>query len=103
VKFVKVAKTSDVPDDAALQVKVNGSEVALVRCEGEIYAVSDICSHELAYLSEGFVEDCTIECPLHGSSFDVRTGKVLSLPAAEDIATYQVRIEGDYVLVGIEE
>lgn len=96
-------KAADVPDGAALQVEVDGEPVALVRCQDGIFAVHDICSHEHAHLSEGFVENCTIECPLHGSMFDVRTGQPLSLPANEPVKTYAVRVEGDDVLVESRE
>jgi len=65
------------------------------------YATTDICSHAYAELSEGYldIDDCTIECPLHGSRFDIATGAVLTLPAYEPIATYPVRVEGEDVLV----
>ncbi len=103
MNYVKVASTGDVGSDQALQVEVGGEKLALLRCDGEIHAVSDICTHELAYLSEGFVEGCTLECPLHGSQFDVRTGEVKSLPATADVKKYDVKIEGDDVLVGIDD
>jgi nitrite reductase/ring-hydroxylating ferredoxin subunit len=103
MRYVPVAKVADIKDDEALQVIVDGHPYALLWCEGQVRAVDDICTHEHAYLSEGFVEDCTIECPLHGSQFDARTGKVLSLPATQDLPVFEVKVEGDEISIGIPE
>jgi len=104
-KFVKIAKTQDIPDNEVRAFEVDGRRIALYHCGHEFYATTDICSHAYAELSEGFLDcdDRTIECPLHGSRFDIRTGTVLSLPAYEPIATYPVRVESDDVLVAIED
>ena len=102
-EFVKVASLSEIPDDEAKQVEVRGRKLALRKVGDEVYAIADICTHEHAYLSEGFCEGYEIECPLHGSIFDVRSGEVKSLPATQDLETYPVKIEGDEVLVGMEE
>ncbi len=78
-------------------------EVALVRTrDGDFHAVSDVCSHGAVSLSDGEVEDCTIECWLHGSRFDLRTGRPLSLPAVQPIAVYPVTLDGDSVLVDVD-
>jgi nitrite reductase/ring-hydroxylating ferredoxin subunit len=100
--FVKVASVDDIPAGEALQVETNGLTLALVRADGGVYCVQDVCSHEQAFLSEGFVEGCEIECPLHGSIFDVRTGDVKSLPATEPIKTFPVKVENGDVLVDVE-
>jgi MocE subfamily Rieske [2Fe-2S] domain protein len=102
-KFVKVAKVDDIPSGEALQVEADGQTLALVRVGDEVFCVADICTHEHAHLSEGFCEGYEIECPLHGSIFDVRTGAVKSLPATEDLKTYPVKLEDGEVLVGVEE
>lgn len=101
--FVKCAKVDDIPAGEALQVEVEGKTLALVRNDGEVYCISDICSHEHAFLSEGFVEECEIECPLHGSIFDVRTGEVKSLPATENVKTFPTKIEDGEVLVDVSD
>ncbi len=101
-RFVKVADVNDIPNGEALQVQADGETLALVRVDGEVYCINDICTHEHAHLSEGFCEGHEIECPLHGSIFDVRTGEVKSLPATEDVKTYPVKLEGDEVHVGLE-
>jgi len=67
-----------------------------------VFAVDDICSHAEVSLSEGDVEDGRVECWLHGSRFDLRTGKATSLPATEPIAVFPVKVEGDEVLVDVE-
>jgi len=82
-------------------VEVEGTEVALVRVGAEVFAIRDECSHASIALSEGDVEDCTLECWLHGSQFDLRTGQPLSLPATEPVAVYPVRIDDDDVLVDV--
>ena len=101
-KFVKVAKVEDIPDGEALQADAGGESVALVQVNGEVFCVQDICTHEHAHLSEGFCEGYEIECPLHGSIFDVRTGEVKSLPATEDLKTFPVKVEDGEVLVEID-
>jgi MocE subfamily Rieske [2Fe-2S] domain protein len=101
--FVKVAKIEDIPNGEALQVEAGGETLALVKVGEDVYCIHDICTHEHAHLSEGFCEGTEIECPLHGSIFDVRTGEVKSLPATEDIKTYPVKVEDGEVLVGIDE
>ncbi len=82
-------------------VTVAGVDVALVRDGEEFYAIYDECSHAAIPLSEGDVEGCLIECWLHGSTFDLRTGKPTTLPAFEPVAVYPVRVEGDDVLVDV--
>jgi 3-phenylpropionate/trans-cinnamate dioxygenase ferredoxin subunit len=101
--FVKVATIQAIPENGLYVAEYAGQRITLYNLGGQIYATTDICSHAYAELSEGFLDtdDCTIECPLHGSRFDIRTGAVLSLPAYAPIATYPVRIEGDEVLVEI--
>jgi 3-phenylpropionate/trans-cinnamate dioxygenase ferredoxin subunit len=101
--FTRVCALSDVPDDEALAVELGGEPVAIVRARGEVFAIRDVCSHAEVPLSEGEVDGCTIECWLHGSRFDLRTGKPTGMPATEPVPVYPVKIEGDDVLVAIEE
>lgn len=93
--FTKVCTLGDLDEDTPLRVEVGGTQVAVVRTEGEVFAVNDICSHANVSLSEGEVEDHQIECWLHGSTFDLRTGKPSGLPATRPIPVYPVKIEGD--------
>ncbi|TDQ45948.1 non-heme iron oxygenase ferredoxin subunit [Actinorugispora endophytica] len=100
--FTKVCALGDVPEEGALGVEVGDTPVAIVRSEGEVYAISDICSHAEVNLSEGEVEDGTIECWLHGSCFDLRSGKPINPPATQAVPTYVVKIDGDDVLVSLD-
>ncbi|AKG42258.1 non-heme iron oxygenase ferredoxin subunit [Streptomyces xiamenensis] len=93
--YVRACVLGDLAEDTPKRVEVGGVPVAVVLTEGEVFAVHDICSHANVSLSEGEVEDCRIECWLHGSSFDLRTGKPSGLPATRPIPVYSVKIEGD--------
>ena len=95
-------KLSDLPDVGAVQVRIDGRPLSVVRAEdGSLHAIDDICTHANVSLSEGEVEDTTIECWLHGSRFDLRTGEPTGLPATVPVGVYAVTIEGDDVLVDI--
>lgn len=99
--FVQAAALADIPQGGVLAVDIDGAEIALVRDGDDIYALRDECSHAAIPLSEGDVEGCEIECWLHGSRFDVRTGEPVNLPATQPVATYPIKIEGDTVMVDL--
>ena len=94
--FLRACALADLHDDAALGVHVDGQDVALARHGDEVLAIEDMCSHASVALSEGDYEisdgDCTVECWLHGSKFDLRTGKPTGLPATEPVATFPVEV-----------
>ncbi len=90
--FERACSLSDVAEDEALGVTVGAYEVAVARHGEEVFAVENVCSHAAVALSEGEVEDCTVECWLHGSRFDLRTGKPTGLPATEPVATFPVDV-----------
>ena len=100
--YHKACAVADVPDEGAIRVVVGGVPIAVVRSDGEIYAIFDVCSHQDVPLSEGDVEDGGIECWLHGSRFDLRTGAPTGLPATKPVATYPVTVEGSDVFVKLE-
>ncbi len=90
----------ELPEVGAIQVILGGEMIAVVRDEnGDVHAISDMCTHATVPLSEGEVEDCTIECWLHGSRFDLRTGEPTGLPAITPVDVYPVTIDGDDVYV----
>jgi len=92
----------EVWEGAPLAVDVHGQAVALYRFGDEIHAVGDFCPHQKnVRLSEGFLDGDTIECPMHQSCFNVKTGAVLSPPAREGLPVFKVRIEDGQVLVEI--
>jgi 3-phenylpropionate/trans-cinnamate dioxygenase ferredoxin component len=92
--FTEVVALRDLAEGTARRVMVDGVPVALVRTEGQVFAVSDVCSHADVSLSEGEVDGCTLECWLHGSRFDLRTGQPTGLPATVAVPVYPVTIEG---------
>ena len=99
--FVRACAVSDVPEGGVISVVLDGDEIAIVKTEGEFFAIRDWCSHAAVPLSEGDVDGCTIECWLHGSRFDLRSGKPTAMPATAPVPVYPVKIEGDDVLVSI--
>jgi 3-phenylpropionate/trans-cinnamate dioxygenase ferredoxin component len=102
--FQRASALADVPVGGVIAVDVEGVEIALVRCEDEVFAIRDECSHASIALSEGDVdtEGCEIECWLHGSRFDLRTGKPTGLPAYEPVPIYPCKVENDAVLVDVD-
>ena len=105
MSFTRACGLADLEDGKPAAVTVDEVEVALVRSGDEVFAIRDECSHAAIALSEGYVDavdgTCTIECWLHGSTFDLRTGRPTTLPAFEPVAVYSVRLEGDDVLVDV--
>jgi 3-phenylpropionate/trans-cinnamate dioxygenase ferredoxin subunit len=101
--FVRACSVDELKDGGVISVVLAGDEVALVKTEGEVFAIRDWCSHAAVPLSEGEVEGHTIECWLHGSCFDLRTGRPTSMPATVPVPVYPVKIEGDDVLVAMNQ
>lgn len=100
--WVEAAAFADIPEDEGKLVRLNGRAIALFRQGEQVFALDDVCPHsKSASLSQGYVEDGQVECPLHQACFDLRSGKVLSPPAEEDVQTFPVRIEGGVVFVGL--
>ena len=102
MSFQRVCSLSEVPSDEALAVTVGVYAVAVARCEDEVFALQDLCSHAAVALSEGEVANCTVECWLHGSTFDLRTGKPLNFPATEPVSTFPVDVRDGDVYVDVE-
>jgi len=100
--FAEVARMSEIPDGGTRQVEVDGTLVGLFRKGSKIYAIGDVCTHQEAYLTEGEwePEELEVECPLHGSRFDVCTGAVRILPATKPAVAHEVRLEDDVIFVG---
>lgn len=102
MSFVRACALADVPSDEALAVTIGQYDVAIARAGDEAFALQDLCSHAAVPLSEGEVEDCTVECWLHGSRFDLRSGKPLNLPATEPVATFPVDVRDGDVYVDVD-
>ena len=99
----KVASFSSMAEDGVTGVNVDGVPIALYRLGDEVFATHGICTHALAFLSDGWVEDGKIECPLHQGQFDIRTGKALCLPVTEDLRIYSVKRDGDDILINLSD
>jgi len=101
----RVCALDDLADGGAARFEVGGHVLAVVRIGGDVYVVGDRCSHADVSLSGGEVDAraCTVECPKHGSEFDLRTGAPLSLPAVRPVPTYVATVAGGDVLVDVDE
>ena len=99
-QWVRACPAAEVRAGEPKGLKLGGIPVALYRLQDGVYATHDVCTHAYALLSEGYVEGESIECPLHGALFDIRSGKCLAV-ADMDATTYPVRIEGDEVMVAL--
>jgi nitrite reductase/ring-hydroxylating ferredoxin subunit len=99
-RWVKVANVAEVGEGQVKGVRVGQREIALYHLPGgDFRATDNICSHEYAQLSDGWLEDGCIECPLHAARFDIRTGKALCAPAETDLEVFELRVEGDDLMV----
>ena len=98
--WVTVAQAADIAEGGVKAVRVGDHEIALYHLPGgEFRATDNICSHEYAQLSDGWLENGEIECPLHAARFDIRSGKALCAPAEADLTVFEVKREGDALLV----
>ncbi len=100
-EFTRVAAVDDVPDGEMLGVVAGGIEICLAHIAGSFYAIGDICTHFYTLLSTGelHVDVCEVECPLHDSRFNLATGEPSHLPADKPADVYEVRVEGNDILV----
>src|SRR2546425_3086783 len=97
--FVPVTRASELAPGVMTWAVVDRERILVANVDGAFYALQDACGHRQAPLSKGTLEGHVIECPLHFATFDVRTGKLLSGPVAEDVPTYQVQVKDDTVYV----
>lgn len=100
--FTKAIAVTDLPPGTKKTVMVVGKKVAVANVDGDFFAIDDTCSHAQCSLgTEGFLDGSLIICGCHGSQFDVTNGKVLSLPAPVDVASYETKVENGEVLINI--
>ena len=101
---MEICPVDELPPGAKRVVMWEDLEIGVVNCGGEVLAIEDRCSHDDGDLMEGDVDEetCTVECPRHGSEFDLRTGKPLNLPAYVPIETYPVTIEDGVIKVEVD-
>lgn len=101
--FVEVARTIDIPSGEMLRVYAHGAWIVLVNLQDEYFAIADTCTHEDASLYKGVLKDGCIRCPLHGSRFDVKTGKPLEEPAEDPVDVYPIKVVDGTLLLGPAE
>lgn len=100
---VEVTSIDKLPRDRGVRVKIGDHRIAMFRVENDVYAIGDRCSHAEASLAEGELWDLTVECPRHGSEFDLRTGEPGALPATVSVPVYPVTIEDGTVYLELED
>ena len=99
--FVAIASVDELgPGDPPIVVEIEDRWVAVFNVAGTFYAIEDVCTHDSGPLAEGNIDGCVIECPRHGATFDIRTGKALSAPAYIDVKTFEVRVERGEIQIG---
>ena len=100
---IDICKVEELPPGESRLIEANGRKIGVFNAGGELFAIEDRCSHDDGPLCEGEWEhdDCRVICPRHGSAFDLRTGRPLSLPAYEPVATYPVRVVDGVVKVEV--
>jgi nitrite reductase/ring-hydroxylating ferredoxin subunit len=99
--WVEVAKAENVKAGEITGAKIGDVDIALYNIDGAFYATSNVCTHAIALLSNGFLDGDVVECPLHAGAFEVKTGKAVCAPAADDIKTYPTRVVGNALQIQI--
>lgn len=99
---VEITSLDKLPRDRGIRVTIGDHRIAMFRIDDEVFAISDRCSHAEASLAEGEVWDHTVECPRHGSEFDLRTGEPGALPATQPVPVYPVSVEDGTVYLELE-
>ncbi|MFH1446652.1 MAG: non-heme iron oxygenase ferredoxin subunit [Chloroflexota bacterium] len=101
-KFYPVCSVDDIPEGKRIFIEVKDFLIVILNIEGKFYAIEDMCTHDYCPLGDGELEGYEIVCPCHGARFDVRDGKVLSMPAVKDVASFPLRITDGNLEIGIE-
>ncbi|EFE96246.1 Rieske (2Fe-2S) protein [Serratia odorifera] len=103
MSWKNVCEVSQVKEDFPYSATVDGKEIGVYLIDGQFYALEDVCPHAYALLSQGFVDDGKVECPLHEALFDVRTGKCLREPGGRDLHTFPTRVIDDRIQITLIE
>jgi len=101
LEYVAVGSVEEIKTGERLFIEIDGKPIVILNINGQFYAIADVCSHDDGPVGEGEVEGYDIICPRHGARFDVRTGRVLALPAFVDIPAYPIRLVNNQVEIGI--
>ncbi|MGL4858489.1 MAG: non-heme iron oxygenase ferredoxin subunit [Enterobacteriaceae bacterium] len=92
MSWQNICHQDQVSEDFPFAVKIADKEIGIYLVDGEYYALEDVCPHAYALLTQGFVEEGNVECPLHGAVFDIKTGRCLKEPGGRDLKSYPVRL-----------
>lgn len=101
VEYIAVGSVEELKDGERLFVEIDEKSIVIINLAGYYYAIADVCSHDDGPVGEGELEGFEIICPRHGARFDIRTGRVLALPAFVDIPAYPVRIVDNQIEIGL--
>jgi 3-phenylpropionate/trans-cinnamate dioxygenase ferredoxin subunit len=101
IEYMDIAPASELPNGERLFVEIEGRPIVIFNIAGQFFSIADVCSHDDGPVGEGDLEGYNIVCPRHGAEFDVRTGKVLSMPAVVDIPAYPVKVVDGMIQLGI--
>ncbi len=101
-EFYEVSDVSELPPGERLYLELDDKPIIIFNVEGEFFAIDDECTHDNGPLGEGQLEDHHIICPRHGARFDIRNGKVLSLPAVKDVGAYPIRVTDGKIEIGVK-
>jgi len=101
IEYLEVADASDLGNGERLYIEIDQEPIVIFNIAGQLFAIADVCSHDDGPVGDGRLDGNEITCPRHGARFDIRTGKVLSMPAIVDIPAYPVRVKGGKIEVGV--
>ncbi len=99
--FVEIAPASELPNGERLFVELGDMPIVVFNIAGQFFAIGDVCSHDDGPLGDGVIEGFNVVCPRHGAEFDIRTGKVMQMPAVVDIPAYPVIVRDGTIFIGI--
>ena len=103
LEYLEIAPVSELPNGERLFVDIGDKPIVIFNIAGQFFAIGDVCTHDDGPLGDGDLEDHNIVCPRHGAEFDVRTGKVTSMPAVVDIPAYPVKVRGNMIFIGLPQ
>ena len=101
IEFVEIAPASELPNGERLFVEIEGKSIVIFNIADQFFSIADICTHDDGPLGDGDLEGYNIVCPRHGGEFDVRTGKVMQMPAVVDVPAYPVKVVDGMIQVGL--
>ncbi len=101
LEYIEIAPISELPNGQRLFVDVGDRPIVIFNIAGQFFAIGDVCTHDDGPLGDGDIEGFNVVCPRHGAEFDVRTGKVMQMPAVVDIPAYPVQVRDGQIFVGI--